>query len=97
MFLYNLSIIIEESAHLDVLIFIKELIQKQEAKELKLLKMLHSPHEGFTYCLQIIVSNEQDIISIQSNLMSEIQEFISLNHPQKAFLFDSVMQYIKHN
>ncbi|MFZ4262350.1 DUF4286 family protein [Sphingobacterium sp. HJSM2_6] len=97
MFLYNLSIIIEESAHLDMLIYIKELIHKHAEKELSLLKMLQSPHDGFTYCLQVILKDDEEIRTFQSVLMSEMQTFISENHPQKAFLFDSIMQYIPHN
>ena len=94
MFLYNISIIIEETVHQPLLDWIKELLINIDQPELKLLKMLHSPHEGHTYCLQITVSNEDEINIIQSEILNAIQQEISLKYHEKAFLFDSIMQYL---
>lgn len=56
--------------------------------------MLNSPHEGHTYCVQMIVNNEDEISRFQETKMSDLQHHIASNHHEKAFLFDSVMQYL---
>lgn len=94
MFLYNVSIIIEDSVHQSLLDWIKQQLLTNGDPALKLLKMLYSPHEGQTYCLQIVVEDEQAIEDIKAGLIQMLQEHIASNYQDKAFIFDSVMQYI---
>jgi len=97
MYLYNVSIIIEDSIHQDLFAWTKKILQENQDSEIKLLKMLHSPYEGQTYCLQAVVNDENEINQIKEKVIQKIQDYITKNHGEKAFLFDSIMQYIPHN
>lgn len=94
MFLYNVSIIMEDSVHTDLLESIQQHIQAKPEIGIKLLKMLDSPHEGQTYCLQVMMDNQEEIAQFQAEVMQDIQALIGTHYPDKAFLFDSTMQYI---
>ncbi|WP_160366875.1 DUF4286 family protein [Sphingobacteruim zhuxiongii] len=96
MFLYNVSIIIEDSVHQSLFDWIKQELLSNAHPNLKLLKMLYSPHEGQTYCLQIMLEDEEAIESIKNGIIQDLQEHIVVNFREKAFIFDSVMQYIPH-
>lgn len=94
MYLYNISIIIEEAQHQELLPWIQQSWVPALPTEVKLLKMLNSPHEGHTYCVQLIASDENDIQQFQSEHLLSLQNYITQHHHEKAFIFDSVMQYL---
>ncbi|MNT55197.1 hypothetical protein D3C72_1924160 [compost metagenome] len=56
--------------------------------------MLHSPHEGITYCLQIQVPSEDDIAQFQQDHLIHLQNVILSKYKDKAFIFDSTMKYL---
>jgi len=97
MYLYNVSIIIEDSVHQEIIQWTKDLLNDNPDYSIKLLKMMHSPHEGQTYCLQTVVNSEEEIERVKDGIIQKLQEYITLHHVEKAFLFDSIMQYIPHN
>lgn len=94
MYLYNISIIIEESQHQVVLNWLKNEWLPQLTNETKFLKMINSPHEGHTYCIQFTGSSQDEISSFQENKLIILQEYLAVNHHEKAFIFDSIMQYL---
>ncbi|MEI5984585.1 MULTISPECIES: DUF4286 family protein [Sphingobacterium] len=96
MFLYNISIIMEDSVHHDLLVWIRTQLKAHEGKNIKFLKMLNSPHEGQTYCMQVTLNSEKEIVEFQEEVLQEIQAVIGTQFPDKAFIFDSTMQYINH-
>ncbi|HIY75893.1 MAG TPA: DUF4286 family protein [Candidatus Sphingobacterium stercorigallinarum] len=93
MYLYNASLIVEESVHNDLIIWTKQLLATKSTA-VRLLKMLDSPHEGHTYCLQVEVDSQEDIQELRIGLISELQQYIDHHHREKAFLFESVMEYL---
>lgn len=94
MYLYNISIIVEETQHDQFSNWLKTEWLPELSKEIKLLKMLNSPHEGHTYCIQMIVMDQEEINQFQETHLSNLQQHIGLNYNEKVFIFDSVMQYI---
>ena len=94
MYLYNISIIVENERHEAVVQWVKENWLKTLPLETKFLKMMDSPHEGQTYCVQLVFEYPSDIPRFQQEKLILLQEYISSNHPEKAFLFDSTMKYI---
>lgn len=94
MYLYNISIIIEESQHNELLSWIQQSWLPSLSKEIKLLKMVNTPHEGHTYCVQMVIEEEHQIHEFQSINIPTLQQHITLHHHEKAFIFDSVMQYL---
>lgn len=97
MYLYNISVIIEDSVHEPVLSWLKQQLFTNANQDLKLLKMLNSPHEGQTYCIQVVVEDEAAIETIRTAVVMPLQEHIAQHFQEKAFLFDSIMQYISHS
>ena len=93
MILYNISLIIEDSSHDELLSWVIQLL-KEIPHESKFLKMLDNPHEGTTYCIQVTSSDDYTFTQIQKDITQVIQDYIGSHHNGKAFIFDSVMQYI---
>ena len=94
MYLYNVSIIVEETQHDTLLAWLQKEWLPSLDSETKFLKMLNTPHEGHTYCVQLVAENEEEIGLFQQTKLSELQHHLLVNHNEKAFLFDSVMQYL---
>ena len=93
MFLYNVSIIVEDGSHDQVFDWLSSLV-KNQSLPIKLLKMLDSPHEGTTYCLQLTTDDESILQGFQQSTVADLQAYIGLNHREKAFIFDSKMQFL---
>lgn len=93
MILYNISIIVDDSSHDAVLGWLKAHLRKS-TYETKFLKMLESPHEGSTYCIQVVATDDTEILKFQEDVVMELQVYLTTNHAEKAFIFDSKMQYL---
>lgn len=94
MYLYNISIIAEESVHHDVLLWIEQHFMPSVDPNAKLLYMMDSPHEGVTYCVQLHIENAADIVRFKETYLMELQQYLGETHTNKAFIFDSVMKYL---
>ncbi|MCL7989259.1 DUF4286 family protein [Sphingobacterium sp. lm-10] len=96
MYLYNISIILEESAHADTLNWINStyLPALSLNHNPQFLTMLDSPHEGHTYCLQVKFSDQDALENFKAQYMPELQNYLATHHAERAFLFDSTMQYL---
>lgn len=94
MYLYNVSIILEENSHTNMLEWLNSQWIPQLPAKARFLKMLNSPHEGHTYCIHLMVENEDEIHAFHSSHIQMLQDYITQHHKEKVFLFDSVMQYL---
>ncbi len=95
MYLYNISIISEESVHQAVATWLKENIRLNNEFEARFLELLNSPHEGITYCIQLAADSENKIQAFQEVFIAPLQALISQpSFHGKAFIFDSTMRYI---
>lgn len=95
MYLYNISIIVEDSHNDALLTWLKnEWIPSLNLQEIKFLKMINSPHEGQTYCIQLNTPKEELVKDFQETKMVELQNHLGTKHHEKAFVFDSLMQYL---
>lgn len=93
MILYNVSIIVEDNSHDEVVNWLKSQL-RASAYETKFLKMLESPHEGSTYCVQLVATDDTVISQFQQDVIVKLQAYLAAHHTEKAFLFDSKMQYL---
>lgn len=93
MILYNISIIVEDSSHDQVVNWLKSYLRKS-SYETKFLKMLDSPHEGNTYCVQLEAADNAAIVKFQEDVVIELQNYLMTHHAEKAFIFDSKMEYL---
>lgn len=92
MILYNVSVIIDDSSHADLYQWLIDTLRDNPFGA-KLLKMLDSPHEGTTYCIQIVAGDDA-IAVFQQELLVHLQDYIIKHHAGKAFVFDSRMEYM---
>jgi len=95
MYLYNISLIIENEQHEPFMQWLQnEWIENLPAGS-KLLKMLDSPHQGQTYCVQLNFEYANDIANFQKQYLSSLQQHIGEHFMGKVFLFDSTMKYLE--
>jgi DNA-binding GntR family transcriptional regulator len=78
----------------EIVSWIKENLLTNTSFNPHFLEMLHSPHEGITYCLQIQVPSEDDIAQFQQDHLIHLQNVILSKYKDKAFIFDSTMKYL---
>lgn len=95
MYLYNVSIIIEDKSHSPLITWLRQHWLPQLPADARFLKMLDSPHEGHTYCIHLMVENEEEIHTFHMQHIQLLQDHITDEHPEKVFLFDSIMQYLE--
>lgn len=60
----------------------------------RLLEMLDSPHDGRTYCIQLLADNRDDITTFQQTRLASIRTHLEAVHAGKVLVFDSVMKYL---
>lgn len=94
MYLYNISVIVDNDRHEQLIDWIKNNWLNELPEDTKFLKLLDSPHEGQTYCVQLIFHNPSDIPAFQQSKVILLQNHITENHHEKAFIFDSTMKYL---
>lgn len=96
MYLYNVSIIVEKSEEDTLVKWLENFLAGIGSYKLHFLHMMDSPHEGETYCIQGVFDAPSTIEEFKQDAIAEIHKHIQSHHAQKAFIFDSVMRYIKH-
>ncbi|MCW8310046.1 DUF4286 family protein [Sphingobacterium sp. InxBP1] len=95
MFLYNVSVIAEETIHQEIVTWILDNVVQSQKFEVHFLQMLQSPHEGMTYCIQVVLPSEEHIADFQQVHLLPLQELVAETYQDKVFLFDSTMKYLK--
>lgn len=98
MFLYNITIMTESDSAAEVGNRIRD-FKAQFAPEsggnsVKFLKLLDSPHEGVTCCLQLEVDTLSEILPFQQIHLEGLQALLEQKHPGKVFYFESTMEYL---
>ena len=99
MLLYNVTIIIEDSAVEEWLQFmneshIPEVMATGKFVSNRLLKILDSPNEGVTFCSQYVVENLIDYEDYQQNFAPELQADLQQKFENKFVAFRSLMEFI---
>lgn len=99
MLLYNVTIIIEESAANEWLqwmkeVHIPEVMATGKFVSNRLLKIIDSPNEGVTYCVQYIAETEEAYEDYQSNFASALQEKLQVKFENRFVAFRSLMEFV---
>lgn len=96
MYLYNVSVIVEDSESQSVRALLISQLQaaKDEGLVVRLLELLDSPHEGVTYSMQLEAPDSEAVASFQSDHLAVLQAKTSQHHQGKVYYFDSLMQTI---
>jgi hypothetical protein len=99
MILYNITIIIEEGVENEWLNwvntnFVPEALSTNLLVSSRLLKVLDSPNEGFTYCLQFIADNIHNYNEFKNLHAVKILDAHTIEFKNKSVFFSSVMEFI---
>jgi hypothetical protein len=105
MYLYNLTLIIESEFEHAILEIVKSFMQKQQSQltgadgeshisSINLLKMMDSPHEGATYCIQLNSKNNTAIENFCAGNLPTLTAKIEGIHAGKVMYFESIMEYL---
>ncbi len=99
MFLYNVTIIIEDAVANEWLQYMNEFHIPQVMATGKfvsnrLLKIIDSPNEGVTYCVQYVIESLADYEDYQQNHAPMLQADLQQNFENKFVAFRSLMEFI---
>jgi hypothetical protein len=99
MLLYNVTVILEEDAAQEWLIWMKEVhipevMATGKFVSNRLLKVVDSPNEGVTYCTQYIADNLAAYDDYQENYASELQAAMHQKFENRYVSFRTLMEYI---
>lgn len=99
MILYNVTVILDEDIHQEWL----EWMQGQHIPEVmstghftsnRMLKVLDSPNEGVTYCIQYMAENMQQYQQYKENHASRLQAAYPEQFANKFVSFRTIMEYV---
>lgn len=94
MYLYNVSIIIDQDETTNFLPWLKNYLKTIESNSISFLKMHNAQHEGETYCLHLRTDSADAIEAFKIERVSPIQSYIQENFHGKVFIFDSLMEHL---
>ncbi len=99
MILYNITVIIEEGIENDWLkwinqSFVPDALSSNLLVSSRLLRVMDSPNEGVTYCLQFIADNIQNYNEFKNLHAAKILDAHALEFQNKSVFFSSVMEFI---
>lgn len=99
MYLYNVTYIVEQTIAPTWLeemtnIHIPQVMATQKFVSNRLLKVMDSPNEGVTYCLQFIAENAADLADYQKQFEPQQQQDLFAKFENKFVFFSTVMKFI---
>ena len=99
MIIYNETIIVEESIYKEWLnwmetVHIPAVIATGLFKSYRILKVIDSPNEGITYCIQYNASTLEDYNHFKNNHQLNFQAIHQQKFENKFVMFNTIMQAI---
>lgn len=99
MLLYNVTLILEESAADEWLQWMQEthipaVMATGKFVSNRLLKVVDSPNEGVTYCAQYVAENANEYNDYQQNFAPALQADLQQKFENRFVAFRTLMEYI---
>lgn len=99
MLLYNITIILEEAAEGEWLTWMQEthipaVMDTGKFVSNRLLKVLDSPNEGVTYCVQYVADNAGDYESYKLEFAPALQAELEMRFKDRHVAFRTLMEYV---
>lgn len=99
MILYNITVIIDEGVEKDWLqwvrqVFIPKALSTNLLVSNRILKVLDSPNEGVTYCLQFIADNINSYNEFRDSQAPALLESHTQQFQNNAVYFSTIMEFI---
>lgn len=99
MILYNITALVDTDIEIEFRewvhrVFLLELTNSGHFKTQSLLKVMDSPNEGETFCIQVIAKAEEEITLLKSTYLPALNQQIQRAWNKRVFIFESKMNYI---
>lgn len=99
MILYNITIIIDDAIEKDWISYVQgtyipQMMESGAFVSNRLLKVLDSPNEGYTYCLQFIADDLAKYHDFQNTFSTTIQAAHQQQFENKFVSFSTIMEYV---
>ncbi len=99
MILYNITVIIEEEIETDWLKFINhtfvpDALSSNLLISNRILRVIDSPNEGVTYCLQFIADTLENYNQFKDVYASQLFDAHALKFKDQAVFFSTLMEFI---
>lgn len=100
MILYNITVIIDSSIEALWLTwvnqtFLSEATESDLLVSSRLLKVIDSPNEGVTYCLQFVSQNLENHTTFKDKHATALLEAHAVEFKNQSVFFTSIMEFIK--
>lgn len=101
MVLYNVTVILEEAAEIEWLewmqsVQIPGIMATDTFVSNRMLKVLDSPNEGVTYCIQFIAESEDNFRKYQGSFEAGFNTAMAENFPNRFVSFNTLMEFVGH-
>lgn len=93
MFLYNITVIVDQDVHEAIHDKITRQLQASRGATIQLLELLESPHEGITYCIHFHAKDEEEIAKFKQEHLLNLQK-MTHGYAGKVIFFDSTLKYL---
>ena len=99
MILYNITVILDEGIEPEWLTwinqdFIPQALSSNLLVSNRILKVLDSPNEGVTYCLQFIADNLQNYNEFKDNHAASLLDSHTVKFKNQSVFFSTIMEFI---
>jgi hypothetical protein len=99
MILYNITVILDEAIEADWLnwinqSFVPEALSSNLLVSNRILKILDSPNEGVTYCLQFIADDIHNYNQFKDTHAAALLDSHTLKFKNQSVFFSTVMEFI---
>ena len=99
MILYNVTVILDEEIHQDWLTWMKDyhiadVMATSCFISYRMLKVIDSPNEGVTYCIQYISEDRQKYDEYQSNHATALRASFPSRFNEKFVIYRSLMEFV---
>lgn len=100
MFLYNVTLILEESIVGEWMEWmntnhIPAILNTDMFVSHRLLKVMDSPNEGVTYCIQFVVENQKNYQHYKANFEPSFDAEMNQKFPNKLVSFATLMEFVE--
>ena len=99
MILYNVTVIMDEDIHDEWLAWmqnehIADVMLTSCFVSYRMLRVVDSPNEGVTYCMQYIAEDRQQYEDYKSNFASSLQASFPAKFADKFVIYRSLMEFV---
>ena len=99
MILYNITALVQTEIEIEFRewvhrVLLLEITNSGHFKSQSLLKVMDSPNEGETFCIQVIAKGTDEVALLKTEYIPRLSQQIEKVWNNKVFIFESKMNYI---